>query len=171
MVDRELCCAALSSASQQDADMVLQYWVTYAFLTVVESAINAVYWFPFYYVFKFVLVLWMALPQTSYGSLHPFISEYLHCLVVPRSSSVPSSSRSSRASSITVGPPLPANFVARLTRLQPRASKCCATTLTARKRHSVATYETTSILRSARARRAITIIVGTVCLQENDLWR
>jgi receptor expression-enhancing protein 5/6 len=46
----------------------LQYWVTYAFLTVVESAINAVYWFPFYYVFKFVLVLWMALPQTGYGS-------------------------------------------------------------------------------------------------------
>jgi receptor expression-enhancing protein 5/6 len=44
-----------------------QYWVTYAFLTVVESAINAVYWFPFYYVFKFVLVLWMALPQTGYG--------------------------------------------------------------------------------------------------------
>jgi receptor expression-enhancing protein 5/6 len=42
-----------------------QYWVVYAFLTVVESAINAVYWFPFYYVFKFVLVLWMALPQTS----------------------------------------------------------------------------------------------------------
>lgn len=42
-----------------------QYWVTYAFLTVVESAINAVYWFPFYYVFKFVLVLWMALPQTG----------------------------------------------------------------------------------------------------------
>jgi receptor expression-enhancing protein 5/6 len=39
-----------------------QYWVTYAFLTVVESAINAVYWFPFY---KFVLVLWMALPQTG----------------------------------------------------------------------------------------------------------
>lgn len=43
-----------------------QYWVTYAFLTVIESAINAVYWFPFYYVFKFVLVLWMALPQTGY---------------------------------------------------------------------------------------------------------
>jgi hypothetical protein len=47
--------------------LCLQYWVTYAFLTVVESAINAVYWFPFYYVFKFVLVLWMALPQTGYG--------------------------------------------------------------------------------------------------------
>lgn len=43
----------------------LTYWVVYAFLTVFESAVNAVYWFPFYYTFKFVLVLWMALPQTS----------------------------------------------------------------------------------------------------------
>jgi receptor expression-enhancing protein 5/6 len=45
---------------------------------VFESAVNAVYWFrksthgkktlansaAFYYTFKFVLVLWMALPQT-----------------------------------------------------------------------------------------------------------
>lgn len=43
----------------------VQYWVVYAFFTVIESAINAVYWFPFYYTFKFVLVLWMALPQTG----------------------------------------------------------------------------------------------------------
>jgi receptor expression-enhancing protein 5/6 len=58
-----------------------QYWVVYAFLNVFESLINAVYWFrksdqsvlgaiadreiAFYYVFKFVLVLWMALPMTN----------------------------------------------------------------------------------------------------------
>lgn len=60
-----------------------QYWVVYAFLTVFESAINAVYWFrtltcrirdqrlfvdgflAFYYTFKFILVVWMALPQTN----------------------------------------------------------------------------------------------------------
>ncbi|OOQ91255.1 Protein yop1 [Penicillium brasilianum] len=41
------------------------YWVVFAFLTVLESAISAAYWFPFYYIFKFVLILWMALPQTS----------------------------------------------------------------------------------------------------------
>ncbi|GAB7322953.1 hypothetical protein MBLNU13_g05488t2 [Cladosporium sp. NU13] len=60
---------ALFTSSKSDDTQWLtlrpQYWVTYAFLTVVESAINAVYWFPFYYVFKFVLVLWMALPQTG----------------------------------------------------------------------------------------------------------
>ena len=58
-----------------------QYWVVYAFLNVFESLINAVYWFrmyestlqitgancvsAFYYTFKFVFVLWMALPMTN----------------------------------------------------------------------------------------------------------
>lgn len=32
---------------------------------MIESAINAVYWFPFYYTFKFVFIIWMALPQTG----------------------------------------------------------------------------------------------------------
>ncbi|KAK5115898.1 ER membrane protein DP1/Yop1 [Meristemomyces frigidus] len=56
---------ALFSATKSDDTQWLTYWVVYAFLTVIESAINAVYWFPFYYVFKFIFVLWMALPQTG----------------------------------------------------------------------------------------------------------
>ncbi|MCJ1481835.1 ER membrane protein DP1/Yop1 [Schaereria dolodes] len=56
---------ALFSSGKSDDTQWLTYWVTYAFLTVFESAVNAVYWFPFYYTFKFVLVLWMALPQTG----------------------------------------------------------------------------------------------------------
>lgn len=91
--------------------------------SVFESAVNAVYWFrkfprwgvrdaglihsAFYYTFKFVLVLWMALPQTSYVSLHPCITEYLHSLVVPRSSSAPSSSPSSPATSPSLARPPP----------------------------------------------------------------
>ncbi|KAI1908997.1 ER membrane protein DP1/Yop1 [Ophidiomyces ophidiicola] len=55
---------ALFTTSKNDDTQWLTYWVVYAFLTVIESAINAAYWFPFYYIFKFVLVLWMALPQT-----------------------------------------------------------------------------------------------------------
>lgn len=54
---------ALFSASKVDDTQWLTYWVVYAFLTVLESLVNAVYWFPFYYTFKFVLILWMALPQ------------------------------------------------------------------------------------------------------------
>jgi len=56
---------ALFSASKADDTQWLTYWVVYAFLTVVESAVNAVYWFPFYYTFKFILVIWMALPSTG----------------------------------------------------------------------------------------------------------
>jgi receptor expression-enhancing protein 5/6 len=57
---------ALFSTGKADDTQWLTYWVVYAFLTVFESAVNAVYWFPFYYTFKFVLVLWMALPHTKY---------------------------------------------------------------------------------------------------------
>ncbi|KAK3676463.1 ER membrane protein DP1/Yop1 [Recurvomyces mirabilis] len=60
---------ALFSAGKSDDTQWLTYWVVYAFFTVIESAINAVYWFPFYYVFKFVFVLWMALPQTGGAQL------------------------------------------------------------------------------------------------------
>ncbi|KAF2272771.1 uncharacterized protein EI97DRAFT_436700 [Westerdykella ornata] len=56
---------ALFTSSHADDTQWLTYWVVFAFLTVFESAVNAVYWFPFYYTFKFVLVLWMSLPQTS----------------------------------------------------------------------------------------------------------
>jgi receptor expression-enhancing protein 5/6 len=56
---------ALFSSGTADDTQWLTYWVVYAFLTVFESAVNAVYWFPFYYTFKFVMILWMALPQTG----------------------------------------------------------------------------------------------------------
>ncbi|KIW09122.1 protein yop1 [Verruconis gallopava] len=73
---------ALFTAGTADDTQWLTYWVVYAFLTVFESAVNAVYWFPFYYTFKFVLVLWMALPQTSGAQivfrsfLQPVFSRY-----------------------------------------------------------------------------------------------
>jgi len=73
---------ALFSASKVDDTQWLTYWVTFAFLTVFESAVSAVYWFPFYYTFKFVLILWMALPQTSGAQiifrsfLQPVFSRY-----------------------------------------------------------------------------------------------
>ncbi|CAI6333478.1 unnamed protein product [Periconia digitata] len=74
--------AALFSSSKVDDTQWLTYWVVFAFLTVFESAVNAVYWFPFYYTFKFVLVLWMALPQTGGAQiifrsfLQPVFSRY-----------------------------------------------------------------------------------------------
>jgi len=56
---------ALFSVGKSDDTQWLTYWVVFAFFTVFESMVNAVYWFPFYYTFKFVLVLWLALPVTG----------------------------------------------------------------------------------------------------------
>ncbi|RDL35061.1 Protein YOP1 [Venustampulla echinocandica] len=56
---------ALFSPGSADDTQWLTYWVVFAFFTVFESAVSAVYWFPFYYTFKFLLVLWLALPFTG----------------------------------------------------------------------------------------------------------
>ncbi|KAH8683293.1 TB2/DP1, HVA22 family-domain-containing protein [Tricladium varicosporioides] len=56
---------ALFSVGKADDTQWLTYWVVFAFFTVFESAVSAVYWFPFYYTFKFLLVLWLALPFTG----------------------------------------------------------------------------------------------------------
>ncbi|KAI9924423.1 hypothetical protein ASPWEDRAFT_100629 [Aspergillus wentii DTO 134E9] len=70
---------ALFTSTTEDDTQWLTYWVVYALLTVVESAISAAYWFPFYYIFKFVLILWMALPQTSGAQVvfHSFLQPVL----------------------------------------------------------------------------------------------
>ncbi|KAL2118922.1 hypothetical protein VTJ04DRAFT_5881 [Mycothermus thermophilus] len=53
---------ALFSASKTDDTQWLTYWVVFAFFNVLESIISVVYWFPFYYTFKFIFLLWLALP-------------------------------------------------------------------------------------------------------------
>lgn len=45
-----------------DWHFLFQYWVVFALFTVLESFINIVYWFPFYFVFKFIFLLWLSLP-------------------------------------------------------------------------------------------------------------
>lgn len=54
---------ALFSASKADDTQWLTYWVVFAFFTVIESIVNVVYWFPFYFTFKFVFLLWLSLPM------------------------------------------------------------------------------------------------------------
>ncbi|CAG8959524.1 hypothetical protein HYALB_00003257 [Hymenoscyphus albidus] len=56
---------ALFSVGRTDDTQWLTYWVVFAFFTVFESLVSAVYWFPFYYTFKFILILWLALPITG----------------------------------------------------------------------------------------------------------
>lgn len=33
--------------------------------SVLESLLSVVYWFPFYYTFKFIFLLWLSLPMTK----------------------------------------------------------------------------------------------------------
>ncbi|KAJ2896735.1 uncharacterized protein MKZ38_005263 [Zalerion maritima] len=54
---------ALFSASKADDTQWLTYWVVFSFFTVIESLISVVYWFPFYFTFKFVFLLWLSLPM------------------------------------------------------------------------------------------------------------
>lgn len=54
--------AALFTANKADDTQWLTYWVVFAFFTVIESLVSVVYWFPFYYTFKFVFLLWLSLP-------------------------------------------------------------------------------------------------------------
>ncbi|KAI0514365.1 TB2/DP1, HVA22 family-domain-containing protein [Xylaria bambusicola] len=74
--------AALFSASKTDDTQWLTYWVVFSFFTVIESLISVVYWFPFYYTFKFVFLLWLSLPAFSGAQLifrsfmQPMLSRY-----------------------------------------------------------------------------------------------
>ncbi|KAI5867285.1 TB2/DP1, HVA22 family-domain-containing protein [Durotheca rogersii] len=55
--------AALFSTTKSDDTQWLTYWVVFSFFSVVESAFSVVYWFPFYYTFKFIFLLWLSLPM------------------------------------------------------------------------------------------------------------
>ncbi len=66
---------------------------------MIESLVSVVYWFPFYYTFKFVFLLWLSLPTFKYvtcllrslcSPFHPRLTEFhrgadvvFHSLIVP----------------------------------------------------------------------------------------
>lgn len=54
---------ALFTSSSEDDTQWLTYWVVFAFFSVVESIFSVVYWFPFYFTFKFIFLLWLSLPM------------------------------------------------------------------------------------------------------------
>ncbi|KAK4192976.1 TB2/DP1, HVA22 family-domain-containing protein [Podospora australis] len=53
---------ALFTHNKDDDTQWLTYWVVFSLFTVIESLVSVVYWFPFYYLFKFVFLLWLGLP-------------------------------------------------------------------------------------------------------------
>lgn len=73
---------ALFTVGKADDTQWLTYWVVFSFLSVLESAFEPTYWFPMYYMFKFVFVLWLALPQFGgaqilfRNGLYPLFARY-----------------------------------------------------------------------------------------------
>lgn len=57
---------ALLTATTKDDTQLLTYWVVFAFLNVVEFWSKAIlYWVPFYWLFKTVFLLYIAVPSTG----------------------------------------------------------------------------------------------------------
>lgn len=68
--------AALETPQPQDDVQWLTYWVVFGFFTFIESFVSVVlYWFPFYYTFKTLAIVWLVLPQTQGAKLvyHKFL--------------------------------------------------------------------------------------------------
>ncbi|WFD06250.1 ER membrane protein DP1/Yop1 [Malassezia vespertilionis] len=62
--------AALETPQPQDDVQWLTYWVVFGFFTFIESFVNVIlYWFPFYYTFKTLAIVWLVLPQTRGAKL------------------------------------------------------------------------------------------------------
>jgi len=55
---------ALETPGTEDDVQWLTYWTVFGFVNVIEFFLDfLLFWFPFYFVFKTALVLWLALPQ------------------------------------------------------------------------------------------------------------
>ncbi|KAI8878472.1 hypothetical protein K501DRAFT_228355 [Backusella circina FSU 941] len=55
---------AIESSNKQDDTQWLTYWTVVGFVQMLEYFSDILlYWFPFYYLFKTLFVLWLALPQ------------------------------------------------------------------------------------------------------------
>jgi len=75
---------ALETAQTADDKQWLTYWVVFGFFSVVEYwSGTIIYWLPFYWLFKTIFVLWLALPQFGGASylydtlIHPLAGKYL----------------------------------------------------------------------------------------------
>lgn len=56
---------ALETPSSGDDVQWLTYWTVFGFFNIIETFSDMIlYWFPFYYTFKCVFIVWLMLPQT-----------------------------------------------------------------------------------------------------------
>lgn len=76
---------ALKTTSSKDDSDLLTYWIVFAFLNVIEFWSKAIlYWIPFYWFFKTVFLVYIAVPQFGgakliYGAfISPIAEKYIH---------------------------------------------------------------------------------------------
>jgi len=56
---------ALKTKQTEDDAQWLTYWIVFAFFSLVESFTDFfLFWIPFYYLFKMLMLIWLYLPQT-----------------------------------------------------------------------------------------------------------
>ncbi|ODQ66774.1 hypothetical protein NADFUDRAFT_33525 [Nadsonia fulvescens var. elongata DSM 6958] len=86
---------ALVTESKADDTQLLTYWVVFAFFSVIEFWTKAIlYWFPFYYFFKTIFLLYIGLPHFGGAQLvfHNFLKPVAAKIRASRSSNASSAS-------------------------------------------------------------------------------
>lgn len=66
---------AIESPGKEDDKQWLTYWTVIGFVQMIEYFSDILlYWFPFYYLFKTLFVLYLALPQfrVSFITMHNY---------------------------------------------------------------------------------------------------
>ncbi|KAI5803244.1 TB2/DP1, HVA22 family-domain-containing protein [Geopyxis carbonaria] len=89
---------ALFTVSKVDDTQWLTYWVVFAFFSVIEAAFAVTYWLPFYYIFKFAVIMWLGLPQ--FGGAQIVFRSFLQPLLAKQFSSSASANLRAKADSI-----------------------------------------------------------------------
>ncbi|KAI8994792.1 TB2/DP1, HVA22 family-domain-containing protein [Pilobolus umbonatus] len=78
---------AIESPSTKDDTQWLTYWTVLGFLQVVEYFTDILLrWFPFYYTFKTLLVIWLILPQ--FQGAEVFYNRFLRPLLISNQSHI-----------------------------------------------------------------------------------
>ncbi|KAH8924195.1 hypothetical protein BT69DRAFT_1331028 [Atractiella rhizophila] len=60
---------ALETPQSGDDQQWLTYWTVFGGFTVLENMIEPSGWFPYYYVFKTIFIIWLILPSTKGAQL------------------------------------------------------------------------------------------------------
>ncbi|KAG9288894.1 hypothetical protein G9A89_019516 [Geosiphon pyriformis] len=75
---------AIESIDKADDTQWLTYWTVFGFISLVEFFSDIIlYWLPFYYLFKTIFFLWLALPQFK-GADTIYLSPQLKPYFIPQ---------------------------------------------------------------------------------------